>query len=117
MDVCFRYAAPCEIDAVRHYTPVALIAERAQVLPRSMADCPDLIEGADIVNKQLFCALLQKLRMDGICNVNIELGVIGKNRWNMDPGAQFACKHGRGNGAMAVDEIKRVFHKCLHGLL
>ena len=55
--------------------------------------------------------------MDGICNVNIELGVIGKNRWNMDPGAQFACKHGRGNGAMAVDEIKRVFHKCLHGLL
>ena len=115
--VLLRYAAACEVDAVRHHAPVALIAERAQVLPRPMADRPDLVEGADVVDEQLFCALLQKLCVDGVGNVNVKLGVVRKDRRDVDAGAQLAREDGGGDRAVAVDKIERVFHKRLHGLL
>ena len=82
-----------------------------------MADRPDLVEGADVVDEQLFRTLLQKLCVDGVGDVNVELGVIREDCRNVDAGAQFARKHGRGDRAVAVNEIERVFHERLHGLL
>ena len=82
-----------------------------------MADRPDLVEGADVVGEQLFCALLQKLCVDGVGNVNVKLGVVRKDRRDVDAGAQLAREDGGGDRAVAVDKIERVFHKRLHGLL
>ena len=43
--------------------------------------------------------------------------MIRKDRRNVDTGAQLAREHGGGDGAVAVDEVERIIHERLHGLL
>ena len=111
-----RHAAAGKVDAVRHDAPVALVAETAQVLARAAADRPDLVEGADIVDEKLFCALLQELGVDGVGDVDIEFRVIGKDRRHMDAAAQLAREDGGGDRAVAVDEVERILHERFHRL-
>ena len=97
--------APVEIDAVRHDKIIALIAERAQVLPRSLADNPDLVAGGDVRNEQVDRRLLHELGADGLGDVDIELRVIGEDDRDIARVAQGAGEHRGRDGTVRMDEI------------
>ena len=97
--------APVEIDAVRHDEIVALIAERAQVLPRSLADDPDLVAGGDVRDEQVDRRLLHELGADGLGDVDIKLRVIGEDDRNIARVAQGSGEHRGRDGTVRMDEI------------
>ena len=97
--------APVEIDAVRHDEVIALIAERAQVLPRSLADDPDLVAGGDVRDEQVDRRLLHELRADGLGDVDIKLRVIGEDDRDIARVAQGAGEHRGRDGTVRMDEI------------
>ena len=77
-DLLLRQPSGWEVHAVGHDDILPLIAQRAEVLSRAVADRPHLVTGGDVLHQQLDGGLLQPLAVDGVGDVDIEFGVIGE---------------------------------------
>ena len=109
-----RHPAFGKIHTVGHDQIVPLIAQPPQILPRPPAYRPDLVTGGDILHQQSGRLFPQEPAFDGVGNVDIKLGVVGKDQGHMDPVPQGSGQDGGGNGAVAVNEIEALPFQPVH---
>ncbi len=100
-----RQATGREVHAVWHDNILSLIAQGTEIFSCTAADRPYLIAGGDVLHQQLDGGFLQLLAMDGIGNVDIELGVVGEHQRYMQTLPQHPGQHCGRDGTVAMDQI------------
>ena len=69
-----------------------------------MADGPDLVAGADVLDEGVDGALLQELAPDGLGDVNVELRVVGENDGSIHHVPELPGQEGGDDGAVGVED-------------
>ena len=93
------------VHTVFHHDIVSLVAERAQIFPRSAAHDPDLVAARNILHQRTDSAPLQELTAYSLGDVNVIFCVIRQHERRVDHGAQGACQQARRNGTVCVHQI------------
>ena len=100
-------AAFRHVDAVRHHEIVALVADRAQVFARALADHPDVVAGGNVVHDDLQRRVLNELQLDRLAHVDVELRVIGEDQRHIARFAHDAAQLRRNERAVHVHDVHR----------
>ena len=104
LHLLFRHPAQREVHPVFHDQIVPLIAQAPEVFPGAVADHPHFVAGGDIVHQQPDGLLLQGFAFYRPGNVDIKLGVIGKDQGGAALLPQHPGQIGGDNGAVGVEQ-------------